>query len=190
MKKKTKNKKKKIITKYGEKIGNLTLDILEVIATIPEALVGSFLSRNDVYRRYGRPEFLATKFFDQLRSMRSTGYIEMEKINGNFSVSLTKKGKIKLLENSKNNEIDGKWRFLSFDIPEKLRKVRNQFRRSIKRIGFKQVQKSLWACPFVKANEVDLIIDELKIRKYVAYFIIERTDIEKHLIRLFKKELK
>lgn len=189
MKKKKKSKKnkkrKEIIAKYGEKAGEITLDILECIASIPEALVGSFLSRDDVYRQYDRPEFLATKFFDHLRSMRTTGYIEIEKIDGNYSVQLTKKGKIKLLEDSKNTTTDGKWRFLSFDIPEDWRRIRNQFRRSIKRIGYRQVQQSLWACPFIRADEVDLIIDELKIRKYVAYFVIEKTDIENHLSKLF-----
>lgn len=180
------NKKRKLKLKELQgKFGEITLDILECIASIPEALVGSFLSRDDVYQHYGRPEFLANKFFDQLRSMNKTGYVEIEKINGNYSMKLTKKGKIKLLECSRNNAIDGKWRFLSFDIPEDLRKIRNQFRRSIKRIGFKQVQKSLWVCPFVKADEIDLVIDELKIRKYVAYFVIEKTDIEVHLIKLF-----
>ena len=184
--KKSQSTLKKVIT---SKSGEITLDILECIASIPEALLGSFLNRNDLYHRYGRPDFLASRFFDHLRSMAHTGYVEIKRDNSSCSVCLTKKGKIKLLEESHNNLTDGNWRFLSFDIPESQRKIRNQFRRSIRRIGFKQIQKSLWACPFIKADEIDLLIGELNIRKYVGYFSVYKTDLEPHLRILFKQEL-
>jgi len=54
MAKKNNNRdKEKNKQKLEEKFGNVTLDILECIASIPEALVGAFVSRNDAYRQYG-----------------------------------------------------------------------------------------------------------------------------------------
>lgn len=120
-------------------------------------------------------------------SLERRGYIEINRVSN--SVQLTNKGKIKLIEESGSYAIDGKWRMLSFDIPEDLRKKRNQFRRSIKRIGYKQAQKSLWASPFVKADEIELIISELKLGKYVAYLLVEKTDINNYLKSLFRLEL-
>ncbi|PIZ27831.1 hypothetical protein CO019_00850 [Candidatus Berkelbacteria bacterium CG_4_9_14_0_2_um_filter_42_30] len=122
-----------------------------------------------------------------LNGLIHRGYLETKIEKGQKSVRLTHKGKIRQLEGDKNDKKDGKWRFLSFDIPEQRSGDRDQFRRSIKRIGFKLVQKSLWVCPFVRADQVDLIIDELKIRQYVAYIISDKTDIENYLNRIFKK---
>ncbi|PIZ27612.1 hypothetical protein COY45_01535 [Candidatus Berkelbacteria bacterium CG_4_10_14_0_8_um_filter_42_34] len=120
--------------------------------------------------------------------MERRKYIKINRKND--SVVLTNKGKIKLLENSDENTTDGKWRMLSWDIPEDYKVKRQLLCRSIKRIGYKKVQKSLWACPFAKADQVNLIIEELKLQKYIAYLRVDRTDIEKHLYRLFEKELK
>jgi DNA-binding transcriptional regulator PaaX len=122
-----------------------------------------------------------------VRSLERSGYVKISRqING---IEITNKGRIKLLENSTDKLVDGKWRMLSFDIPEKLRKKRDQFRRSIKRIGYKKVQKSLWACPFIKSNEVELIITELEINQYTAFLLVEKTDIENYLQHKFKSEL-
>ena len=91
-----------------------------------------------------------------------------------------------MLENDENCNSDGRWRIISFDIPENIRNKRNSFRRIIKRIGFKQIQKSLWICPYNKADQIEFVVDELKINQYVAYFIVEKTDINDYLIHKFK----
>lgn len=177
--KKTENfKKAKKITK------DITLFILDMLINIPGALAHSFLDPKGFYERIELEGFFVDRFSERIKYLEKQGYIEIN--NKNNSISITRKGKIKHLENCSKKIKDGKWRILSFDIPEKMKSKRNQFRKSIKRVGYKQVQKSLWACPFVKADEVDLIIDEQGVRNYVAYFIIEKTDIEDHLKKLFK----
>ncbi|MFA5157819.1 MAG: hypothetical protein WC451_01320 [Patescibacteria group bacterium] len=128
------------------------------------------------------------QFDNHIRSMERSGYISLNRKSN--SVRLTNKGKIKIMEESDDTSIDGKWRMLSFDIPENIRVKRDQFRRSIKRVGYKQVQKSLWACPYVRADKIDLIIRELGIKEYVAYLRVDKTDIENHLESLFKKDSK
>jgi len=105
------------------------------------------------------------------------------------SMELSNKGRIKLLENSTEKVVDGKWRMLSWDIPEKYLAKRRQFCSSIRRIGYKQVQKSLWACPYIRADEISLITEELGLQKYVAYLRVDKTDIEDHLQKLFEKDI-
>jgi CRISPR-associated endonuclease Cas2 len=165
--------------------GELTLNILEHLLRISEGTIDSFISQKELYNKIRFDNYEATKFCNHLRSMMNSGYVEIERERGIGSVKLTNKGRIKLIENSRKERTDGKWRMLSFDIPEKFSKKRNQFRRSIKRVGFKQVQKSLWACPYVDADEIELIISELAIKEYVAYMIVEKTDIDKYLNKLF-----
>lgn len=186
-----KNKKQKRIkntktTKKLEKVKKvtkgITFFILDMLINIPGALAHSFLDPKGFYERIELEGFFVDRFSERLKYLEKQGYIKIQ----NNSISITRKGKIKQLEGSNDNAKDGKWRILSFDIPENMSAKRDRFRRSIKYIGYKQVQKSLWACPFIKADEVDLIIDEYGIRNYVAYFIIEKTDIEDHLKKLFR----
>lgn len=180
-KKRQKNEKQK---RAKEVTKNISFFILDILVNIPGGLAHAFLDSKGLYQRIEVEGFFVDRFSDRIKYLKKYGYIEIDKNNN--SISITRKGKIKHLENSSNKTMDGKWRLLSFDIPENMSLKRDRFRRSIKRIGYKQVQKSLWACPFIMADEVDLIIDEHKIRNYVAYFIIEKTDIEDHLKKLFK----
>ncbi|MBU2595847.1 hypothetical protein KJ713_03395 [Patescibacteria group bacterium] len=178
---------KKIKRKFGE----ITLNLLEEIARMTEGIAYAFLDQAKIKRllKYGG-KFESERFFDYIRGLKRYNYIETKKQNNSLSVRLTDKGRIKLLENSRENKKDGKWRFLSFDIPEKLRKKRDGFRSAIKRIGFKQVQKSLWACPYIKADQIEKVINYYNLNKFVAYFIIEKTDIKKYLQKLFKPKNK
>jgi len=168
-----------------DKIKRISLAILEEIVKFAdegvELITFSDLKRN-LYYMEGDPRRIS----NNIKSLERRGYIEIDQVSN--SVKLTNKGQIKLIEKSTDNSVDGKWRMLSFDIPEKLRKKREQFRRSLKRISYKQVQKSLWASPFVKAEEVDLIIKELGIGEYVAFLLVEKTDIESYLKMLFSSE--
>ncbi|MCX6812570.1 MAG: hypothetical protein NTW79_03035 [Candidatus Berkelbacteria bacterium] len=171
--------------------GEITWTILAAIARTPEAIIGGFLDQEGLKRQMESGEdFLGDKFIQYLRNLKRTGYIEIKEQNCNLSVRLTVKGKIKNLESPKNLEVDGRLRIISYDIPENYNIKRRQFCRSLKRIGFKQLQKSLWVCQYIKADEIDLIIDELEIREYVAYFIIAKSNIEEHLDNLFRKRHK
>lgn len=176
--------------KTKEKLGEITWAILEIIARTPEALAGAFLDHKSLNNNFtGEKEFLSDKLIERLRNLKKSGYIEMEKINGSNSVRLTTKGKIKNLENPDNKDSDGQLRIISFDIPEVDRNKRRQFCQTIRRIGFRRLQKSLWVCRLNKADEIDLVIDELKIRKYVAYFIVKKNNVEVHIKRLLNQKL-
>lgn len=160
---------------------DISLTILEVIVNFPFVISHAFLTPNKLYEQIELRGFKITRFGERIKYLEKSGYI---KINNN-SIVLTDKGSIKYLENCKDKKTDGRWRILSFDIPEKMRAKRDRFRRSIKKIGFRQVQKSLWACPYNKADNVILAIKMHKVEKFVAYFIVEKTDIENDLKRIF-----
>lgn len=173
-------------------VKNLSLEILEILDDlfdIADAFIFSAHSTRLFHERLRENRIERGKIARQLNYLKNQGYIEYSRKQNQVSVKLTLKGEIKLLENSNEQKIDGKWRMLSFDVPERIRKIRDQFRSAIKRIGFRQVQLSLWACPFVKADKITKIIEFYKVEKYVAYLIVEKTDIEGHLRKIFKTEL-
>ncbi len=171
-----------------KQFGLLTIDILEVVFKVSSILIQSITDQKELKRQLKYGDYDDHNFSVQLKRLIRTGYLEELENDGQHSIRLTKKGRLKLLENMVDKTLDGKWRMLSFDVPEKMRSQRDAFRKSIKRIGFRQVQKSLWACPYTHAEEVELSITEHKVDKYVAYMVVERTDIEPHLKRLFSNE--
>jgi len=175
--------------KHREKIIDLTSAVLEGILTLGGATFNAFIDQRSFYQNFDSDDFSRRQITDRVRNLINSGYIEAKEESGHKSIRLTRKGKIKRLEKSQDVTADGQWRFISFDIPEKYKNLRLQLVRYLRRIGYKPIQKSLWASPFVKVDEVDLIIKELGVSQYVAYFVIEKTDIQEHLKELFDDEI-
>lgn len=171
--------------KHREKIVDITTSVLEVLIRFAGAGSDAFSYQKDFYNELNRHGFDRTTISDRVRDLINSGHIEAREESGTRSVRLTRKGKIKWLEKSTDNSTDGRWRFVSFDIPEDRKCLRLSFTRSLRRVGYKPVQKSLWVCPFNKADEIDLIIRELDIGEYVANFRVQKIDIEEHLKELF-----
>lgn len=117
--------------------------------------------------------------------LKRSKYLE---IGEGDSVILTDKAKIKLIDKCLTGHVDdGKKRLISFDIPEPKRVKRDGFRRVIKRMGFVQIQKSLWVCDRNLGELVEIAIKEFKVERYVAYFVVENSNIEKYIKKLLIK---
>jgi len=168
-----------------EKIIDLTMSILDIIDRFGGAAVYSFVDQKSVYRSIQDDLTTREKIRRKISSLINSGNLEAVEEGGKKSVRLTRKGKIKLIEKSSKNNVDGKWRLISFDIPESIKTNRVNFTRGLKRFGYRAVQKSLWVSPFVESQEIGLLMDELGINEYVARFTVADTDIEQHLREIF-----
>ena len=115
--------------------------------------------------------------------------------DGSITLVLTDKGKLKALTyrfeemRIDRKDWDGKWRILTFDVPEKVRWGRDALRDKIKKLGFYELQKSVFVFPYDCKNEIDFIIEFFNIRQYVRFGILESIDNEKHLKKIFKIKL-
>ncbi|KKR45288.1 MAG: CRISPR-associated endonuclease Cas2 [Candidatus Zambryskibacteria bacterium RIFCSPLOWO2_12_FULL_39_45] len=82
---------------------------------------------------------------------------------------------------------DKKWRIVMFDIPEKLKKIRDTLRYQLKRLGFMELQRSVFVFPFECKNELEYIIEFYNIKKHVrlveAHYIDNEFDL-KHKFQL------
>lgn len=118
--------------------------------------------------------------------LKRHNYIE---IGEGDSVRLTNKAKIKIIDRySDLNKSDGKRRLVSFDIPEIKRRQRNGFRRTIKKLGFRQIQKSLWVSNNNVGDMVEIAAKEFDVDEYVAYFVVESSNIENHISTILSKD--
>lgn len=70
---------------------------------------------------------------------------------------------------------DGKWRIISWDIPEKRKPVRDLLRNKLKQLGFIKLQKSVWASKKNCTKELKNFIKSVGIKDWVL--VLETEDI-------------
>lgn len=164
----------KILVWCLESVLNLVFKAVDHLGTkLSQSELGRYFSQN-----FG--DDISNKQISQMvYDLKRNKYIH---IDSSDSVRLTGKAKLRIIDKiSETKDCDGKYRLISFDIPETKKRNRNNFRRAIKRIGFKQVQKSLWVSDRNVADLVDLAIEEYEVDDYVAYFMAERSNIDKYI---------
>ncbi|MBI2474541.1 MAG: hypothetical protein HYV68_02455 [Candidatus Taylorbacteria bacterium] len=80
---------------------------------------------------------------------------------------------------------DGKFRLVFFDIPERLKKGRDTLRFHLKRLGFKEVQKSIFCYPHDCAAEIMQILEELALQRFVQYAVVDEMSNAAAIKKLF-----
>jgi len=132
------------------------------------------------------------KFKKEIRNLYRSNLIkEKRNQDGSFTFVLSEKGKLRALTyhfdkiKIKEKIWDGKWRIISFDIPEKFKWGRNALRKKIKELGFHEFQKSVFIFPHECKDEIDFIIEFFGIRKYVRYGVLEYIDNDLCLKKIF-----
>jgi len=73
---------------------------------------------------------------------------------------------------------DGKWRIVMFDVPERLKKVRESLRYQLKRLGFLELQRSVFVLPYQCENELEYVIEFYDAKKYVRIVLAHSIDNE------------
>lgn len=138
--------------------------------------------------------YLRNKKFDQSKFNRDLGrlYNRGDVRIGNDTVSITKKGKERVLkykleeiEIKKPAEWDKKWRLVVFDIPNPRRKVSNTLRHKLNNLGFIQYQKSIFIHPFDCRGEIDFIREVYEVGGNVKLIVAESIDDEVYFMRKF-----
>jgi CRISPR-associated endonuclease Cas2 len=152
-------------------------------------VIGEKISRselNEYFSQNTSEEVSSRQISKMIYELKKRDYLDWSEGD---SVRLTEKAKIKIIDQiSETKERDGKYRLISFDIPEIKRQNRNNFRRAIKRIGFKQVQKSLWVSDRNVGELVEAAANEYKVNDYIAYFVADKSNIDKYLKKVLRSE--
>jgi len=119
--------------------------------------------------------------------LKRKGYIQFE----GDSVKLTNKAKMKIVDKiTAELGTSKKYHLISFDIPEIKRQNRNGFRRAIKKMGFVQIQKSLWVTTKNAGELVETAAEEYGVGDYVAYFVSEKSNIDEYIAKIINKSSK
>ncbi len=79
----------------------------------------------------------------------------------------------------KEKKWDGKWRIIIYDIFSKKRWERELFRRTLKRLKFLQLQKSVYLTPFECRNEIEYLRQVCNVDKEVLILTVSSLENEK-----------
>ena len=112
--------------------------------------------------------------------------------DGTTTLVLSENGKQKALrfdidklEIKKHVQWDKKWRVIMFDIPEKLKRLRDSLRLHFKEIGLIELQKSVFVSPYPCNKEIEFILEFYNAHKHVRFVLAEKIDNQLHLMKKF-----
>ena len=156
-------------------------------------------------RSYKKQKWILKKIPEELRKINQqalrraihslyASHLIEEKHNrdGTTTLTLSDNGKQKALrfnidkmEIIKPKHWDGKWRVVMFDVPEKLRRLRDSLRMHFKEIGLLELQKSVFVYPYPCEKEIEFILEFYNTRKHVRFILADKIDNELHLQHKF-----
>lgn len=98
-----------------------------------------------------------------IKRMQNSKYVEIKEENGIPAIKITEKGKAKLLSfdlekmQLNENNWDGKWRLIIYDVKQSKRANSESFRRALLRLKLLKLQKSVYLTPFKCYDEIEYL---------------------------------
>lgn len=126
-----------------------------------------------------------------IKRLEKQEMISIREENNKVQITITEKGKRRLLEYDyeniklKKKQRDGKWRLIIFDIPEGLKQNRNALARKLLQIDCVRLQDSVYASAYPCKDEIDFLCNFLEISDYVTLVILGKIERGEEL--LFKQ---
>jgi CRISPR-associated endonuclease Cas2 len=113
--------------------------------------------------------------------------------DGTTTLVLNEDGKQKALrfnidqiEIKKPKKWDEKWRMVMFDIPEKIKGLRDSLRLHLRKLGFVELQKSVFVHPYSCDKEIEFLTELYNARKYVRFITADEIDNKLDLEKKFQ----
>lgn len=179
-----------------EKTKIVAREIILGFVDINLALLSSFDSRKIYKNPLAKYEDFRIdekkKFKNELSRLTQKKFIKKYFQDKTEYIELTKKGKLLLRKYITDQLIinnpekwDKKWRMVIFDIPNKKRKLRDAVRQKLIRIGFIELQESVYIYPFECFAEINFLKNIYYLGPYIQYIVAERIETETNLIKRF-----
>ena len=178
-------------------IERILLGLIVITGTL--ALLSVAPGLGIVFKKLGLPKRLAHKKYlpNLLSRLKQKGFVVFVGEGNSRKVKITPLGReyfnskrIILLNRPKKRAWDGYWRIVVFDIPEHIKKVRDNLRRELMAVGFKKLQASVWISPDECEEYLKLLKADRQIGKFLIYMKTKDIEYGSALSGIFKVEAK
>ena len=131
-----------------------------------------------------------TKLLRAVRYAKKQGWLTIKEDAKGVRVALTASGKVKWRKVELEQPLyvkqwDGIWRVVLFDIPVEKRASAEAFRAALKKLGFLQLQRSVWVVPYPCSTEIAALRQIYELKPYVRMLEAKAIDDEAQLLRKF-----
>lgn len=116
----------------------------------------------------------------------------LETKDGNI-VKITKNGltralqyKLDVMNVKRKKSWDKKWRIVIFDIEEEKKKLRDEFRKRLKQLGFYSLQESVYVHAFPCFDEIEFLRQIHEVPINVTYILAEKIESQENLEKFFQ----
>ncbi len=114
-----------------------------------------------------------------LGRMRQRGWFETMRHGRQSEYRLTDRGRVILLEGERRifeaplHDWDGRWHLVVYSLPERRRRLRNEFRKKLTWFGFGSLAPGTWISPHDRRPELAGVQADLEIESFVTMFAAE-----------------
>lgn len=133
---------------------------------------------NKAWKRFNLPYLKRT-----LKRLEEQKLVETSTKNNCQIVKITERGKRRILRAAidelsitKPKNWDGKWRMISYDIPEHLKGLRQVFREYLRAWRFYPIQESVFLHAYPCLNQVEFLREYLGIGEYIRLFHVSKIE--------------
>lgn len=144
-------------------------------------------NEREVWKRFNIPYLKRT-----LSRLEKQKLVEIAEENGVQIVKITNQGRQKVLKLALDNlEIkkpkvwDGRWRLISFDLPEKVADIRKILVEYLRVWKFYPLHKSVYLHAYPSFKEVDFLREYLGVGEYVRMFTVSEIENDKQFKEFF-----
>lgn len=118
-----------------------------------------------------------------LKRMEKQKIINIEPIKNGAKISLTEKGRTKVLcykleqmALNKPQRWDRKWRVIIYDVPKEKRFQQSNFRRMLQKLMFLKIQNSVYLTPYRCDKEIEFLRQYFEIPENIIYMVVQRIE--------------
>ncbi len=129
----------------------------------------------------------------QLVRLKKQKYVKVRELSdGRTSVTITKNGmtraltyQLRSLTIQKLKKWDKKWRVVIFDVPEKMKHLRDRFRQGIVQFGLCQLQESIYVSPYPCFDEIEFLRELVGVSVSVRYMLAVQIEDDERIRGFF-----
>lgn len=164
----------------------ILLTLFMAIDTMPRPFEG----KTHYFKRFWRGRLNYQAYWLALKRLEEKGWIKIFKQRENEFVKLTKFGQLQALlvkaKIQQTQKWDGKWRVVTYDIPEDAKERREMFRKLLRQNGFYKLQASVFISPYPLNREAIAYLKQTGLKKYIRIARMDELDDDKDLRKHFK----
>ena len=134
----------------------------------------------------------ARRITDTICLLAKQGYISVGTVDNQKVYTITQKGRDKLARAQTVGQVvnpsrwDGRYYFITFDIPESQKVARNQIILDLKNAGFINYSKGLWLSPYNPAKYIESTRKRYNLGQNIRLIVASHLEDEAKIKRHFK----